>query len=82
MGTTPTIREIPSAARIRILLICPDCGQENVEFADRIRGACTYPCRGEGCDFRFDLLSPPRRSLARGLAEAWRKFYAALIPAG
>lgn len=82
MGHVPDIRDIASAARTRILLICPDCGEENVEFADRLRGRGFYVCAGEGCDFRFDLAAGPRRSLTRGFAEAWRRFYAALSPAG
>jgi transposase-like protein len=81
MGTIPNIREIPSAARIRVLLICPDCGQENVEFADRLRGTSIYYCTGDGCDYRFDLVGGPRKSFVQGFAEAWRRFYAALTPA-
>ena len=39
MGDMSNIRQLMSAARSRILLICPDCGQEHLEYADKLRGA-------------------------------------------
>jgi hypothetical protein len=82
MGDISNIRQLMSAARSRILLICPDCGQEHLEFADRLRGSRFYSCTGDGCDYRFDLISGPRPSFLQGLAAALRRFYAAVIPAG
>lgn len=67
-------RQIQSAARI--VLICPDCGHENSEFADVLRGTRFYACRGDGCCYSFDL-ADPRREIGRGFAEACRRFYAA-----
>jgi hypothetical protein len=81
MGTIPDIREIPAAARGRILLICPDCGQENVAFADKLRGTTSYDCTGEGCSYRFDLVSVRRKSVVQAFTEAWRRVYATLNPA-
>lgn len=76
------IRQLVAVARSRVLLICPDCGQEHTEFADKLRGSRFYACTGDGCDYRFDLLEGPRSSMLQGLAAAWRRFYAALIPTG
>jgi transposase-like protein len=76
------IRQLVSAARSRILLICPDCGQEHVEFADKLRGLRFYSCTGDGCDYRFDLLSGPPASPLQRIIAAWRRFYAAFMPAG
>ena len=76
------IRQLVSAARSRILLICPDCGQEHLEFADKLRGMPLYVCSGDGCDYHFDLIDGPRNNTYQGFAAAWRRFYAALIPAG
>jgi hypothetical protein len=76
------IRQLISAARSRILLICPDCGYEHLEFADKLRGTRFYACSGDGCDYRFDLLEGPRSTMLQGFAAAWRRFYAALIPTG
>jgi transposase-like protein len=81
MGETANIRQIPTAARTRILLICPDCGAENAEYADRLRGMSSYACAGDECGYRFDLLNGARKNLLQGFAEAMRRFYAALIPA-
>ena len=74
MGDTPDIRQIRSAARI--LLICPDCGQENSEFADKLRGMNSYACAADGCDYLFDL-AVPRKDFGKGFAEACKRFYAA-----
>jgi hypothetical protein len=82
MGDISNIRQLMSAARSRILLICPDCGQEHLEFADRLRGSRFYACTGDGCDYRFDLVAGPRPTALQGFAAALRRFYAALIPAG
>jgi hypothetical protein len=60
----------------RIVMICPDCGQENSEFAEAFRGMRFYPCSGDGCSYSFDLAGPGKRA-GSGLAEACRKFYAA-----
>ncbi len=76
------IRQLVAVAKSRVLLICPDCGQEHTEFADKLRGSRFYACTGDGCDYRFDLLEGPRGSALQGLAAAWRRFYAALIPTG
>jgi hypothetical protein len=69
------IRQVQSAARI--LLICPDCGQETAEFADTLRGLRAFYCAGDGCDFIFDLAGP-RRDFGSGFADAWRRFCAAI----
>jgi hypothetical protein len=79
MGHNPNFRQIHAAARI--LLICPDCGQENVEYADKLRGMSFYSCPGDGCDYRFDLMSDPRKNLLQGFVDMWKRFYAAFIPA-
>jgi hypothetical protein len=68
------ISQIRSTARI--VMICPDCGQENSEYAERLRGTRFYACAGEGCDYSFDLAGPGKRA-ANSLAEACKKFYAA-----
>jgi hypothetical protein len=80
MGNATNIRQIPSAARTRILMICPDCDQENLEFADKLREMSFYSCGGDGCDYRFDLMSGQRKNFIHGLAEAWKKFFAAFVP--
>ncbi len=68
------IPQVQSSARI--LLICPDCGHENSEFADVLRGTRIYACRGDGCHYSFDLAGP-RREIGKGFAEACKRFYAA-----
>ena len=82
MEDLANIRRLVSAAKSRILLICPDCGQEHLEFADKLRSMRFYACRGEGCDYRFDLVAGPHSTVRQGFAALWRRFYAALIPAG
>jgi hypothetical protein len=74
MGDAPDLRQIQMTARI--LLICPDCGHENAEFADTLRGIGSYSCRGDGCDYSFDLAGP-RKDFGRGFTEACKRFYAA-----
>jgi hypothetical protein len=82
MEDLANIRRLISAAKSRILLICPDCGQEHLEFADQLRSARFYACHGEGCDYRFDLSvdGRPRRYL-RDLAEAFKRRFAVFYPA-
>jgi transposase-like protein len=82
MGDISNIRQLVSAARSRILLICPDCGQEHVEFADRLRGSRFYSCTGDNCDYRFDLVAGPRTTYLQRIVAAWRRFYTAFMPAG
>ncbi len=74
------IRKIQSTARI--LLICPDCGEENSEFADTLRGMSTYYCNGEGCDYIFDLAPGRRMVFGQGFVEACKRFYAAVATLG
>ncbi len=81
MADISNIRQLVSVARSRILLICPDCGQEYAEFADRLRGARYFSCVGDGCDYRFDLIAGPRNSFVQRLGYAWRKLFATFIPA-
>lgn len=61
----------------RILLICPDCGHENAEFAERLRAIGAYYCGGDGCDYIFNLAAGERRDFGKGFAEAIRWFSAA-----
>jgi hypothetical protein len=68
----PQIR--PSA---RILLICPDCGHENAEFADALRALSSYYCNGDECDYIFDITGGERRNFGKQFAETCRRFYAA-----
>jgi hypothetical protein len=74
MADGSDIRHIRSAARI--LLICPQCGQENAEFADTLRALDSYACAGDDCSFSFDLAGP-RRGEGKGFIETCKKFYAA-----
>ena len=67
---------ISQISTARIVMICPDCGQENSEFAETLRGMRFYACTGEGCGYSFNLAGPGKRS-ANSLAEAFKKFYAA-----
>jgi hypothetical protein len=61
-------------------MICPLCGHENLEVTSSVRWG-SYPCNGDGCDYRFDPAGAPRQSVAEGFAAMWRRFYAALSPA-
>jgi len=61
----------------RILLICPDCGEENSEYADVLHGLGTYYCRGDTCDYIFDLDGGQRRDFGKSFVAACRRFYAA-----
>ena len=82
MDDISNIRQLIAVAKSRVLLICPNCGQEHLEFADRLHGTRFYACSGDGCDYRFDLVEGPRSTVLQGFAAAWRRFYAALIPTG
>jgi hypothetical protein len=75
------IRQLVSAARSRILLICPDCGQEHMEFADGLRGSRFFNCTGDECDYRFDLVSGPQGGPLQRFIYAWRRLFAAFLPA-
>jgi hypothetical protein len=75
MEEAPSIRKIRSAARI--LLICPDCGHENSEFAETLRGTGIFYCNGDACDYIFDLAPRQRRDFGKGFADACKRFYAA-----
>ena len=68
-------RQNRSAARV--LLICPACGQENSVRADTLRTMPSYACGGDGCSYDFDLAGT-RRGASEGLAEAMRRFHAAV----
>lgn len=76
MGDTPDIRQAHATARI--LLICPDCGYENAEYAQMLQGKRTFYCTGEGCDYIFDL--GLRQDFGAGFADLCKRFYAALHP--
>ena len=73
------IRQVRAAARI--LLICPDCGHENAEYAQTLRGKGTFYCVGEDCDYIFDLVPGRQHDLGASFAEWCRRFYAALYSA-
>jgi hypothetical protein len=55
MGFNPAVWRSRSVERARVLLICPHCGHETPEYVDELRGITSYSCRGDGCDYRFDL---------------------------
>jgi rubredoxin len=69
------IRQVQTTARI--LLICPECGQENSEFAEALRRISTFYCSGEDCDYIFDLAPGRPSDVGRGFIDACRRFYAA-----
>jgi hypothetical protein len=81
MADISNIRQLVSVARTRILLICPDCGQEHAEFADKLRGMRFYSCTGDACDYRFDLVAGPRGNFLQRFVYAWRRLFAVFIPA-
>jgi hypothetical protein len=70
-------RLIRSAKRIRIVFICPHCGLETPEFVERLRGESFYSCRGEGCDYHFDLKSGPHKALVEEVSETCARLDAA-----
>jgi predicted RNA-binding Zn-ribbon protein involved in translation (DUF1610 family) len=76
------IRQLVSAARAQILLICPECGQEHMEFADKLRASRFYACIGDECGYRFDLMSGPGGTTFQRFVYAWRRLFAAISPAG
>jgi transposase-like protein len=69
------IRQTQSGGRI--VMICPNCGQENSEAAEELRGMRFYACAGDGCDYTFDLTGTSKR-VGNGFVEACKRFYAAL----
>ena len=79
MSDIPDILRIQAPARI--LLICPDCGHENSEVADRLRGKSDFTAGGDGCDYSFDFAAAPR-DVGQGFAQLLRRFYAAFYPPG
>jgi hypothetical protein len=79
MGDGADIRQVRAAARI--LLICPECGHENAEYAQTLQGKGIFYCVGEGCDYIFDLFPGRQHDLGLGFAEWCRRFYAALYSA-
>jgi len=64
----------------RIVLICPDCGQENSVFASALRTTNTYCCNAEDCDYIFDIACRGHSDFSSGFVDAWKRFYAALYP--
>ncbi|MFZ3358109.1 MAG: hypothetical protein WCA56_20580 [Xanthobacteraceae bacterium] len=72
------IPQVQSTARI--VLVCPDCGQENSEFAEALRGLTAYYCNGEDCDYIFDLVPARRDDFGGGFIEACKRFYTAFYP--
>jgi hypothetical protein len=68
------IPQVRSSARI--LLVCPDCGHENTEFAERLQAAGMFYCTGEGCDYIFALDGGRGRTFS-GFMDAVKSFYAA-----
>jgi predicted RNA-binding Zn-ribbon protein involved in translation (DUF1610 family) len=77
MGDIPDTWPIPAAGRTRVLLICPECGHEATEFADKLRAVKFYACPEDGCDYRFDLVMVPRRDFVKEFADACKRFYTA-----
>jgi hypothetical protein len=80
MGDSADIRQVRAAARI--LVVCPDCGHENAEYAKTLRGKGTFYCSGDGCDYIFDLAPGERQDFGKRFAELCRKFFAAFDMAG
>ncbi len=78
MGDSPAISRADATARI--LLICPDCGHENAEYAQMLQSKSLFYCSGDGCDYIFEF--GRRDDFGIGFAELCRRFYAALHPVG
>lgn len=74
-------RLIRSAKRIRILFICPRCGNEAAEFVETLRRSSVYRCRGDGCGYHFDLKAGPHRELVKGFDETYARLDAIFDPA-
>jgi hypothetical protein len=79
MADGADIRQVRAAARI--LLICPDCGHENAEYAQTLQGRAIFYCVGEGCDYIFDIVPGRRHDLGASFAEWFRRCCAALYSA-
>jgi hypothetical protein len=71
------IRQTQSGARI--VMICPNCGQENSETAEELHGMRFYACSGDDCDYTFDLAGPSKHA-GHGFVEACKRLYAAFYP--
>lgn len=71
------LNQIETAARI--VLICPDCGQENAVFASALRATTTYCCNAEDCDYIFEI-GRRHDDFSGGFVEACKRFYAAFYP--
>ena len=76
MADSHDIRHAHASARI--LLICPNCGHENAEYAQVLRGKSTFYCTGDGCDYIFEL-APGRGT---SFAELCKRLYATLYLTG
>ena len=76
MADSRDIRQAHAAARI--LLIGPECGHENTEYAQMLQGKSTFYCTGDGCDYIFEL--DPNRGTR--FAELCRHLYATLYSTG
>lgn len=63
-------------ATARILLICPDCGHENAEYAQMLQSKKVFYCSGDDCDYIFELGS--RQDYGTSFTELCRRFYATL----
>jgi len=59
MGFAPNTWRFRSPERARVVLVCPQCGQETPEYAEKLRGLSSYDCDADGCDYRFALAAPP-----------------------
>jgi hypothetical protein len=79
MGTFADILHFRPVAGARIVLVCPHCGQEAQESAEKLRGNEIYHCRGDGCDYRFDLMVGARKDYLDSFAKACRRFYATFL---
>ncbi len=73
------IRQVQTSARI--LLICPECGQENSESADTLRRMSTFYCTGEDCDYIFDLVPGRCTDVGKTFVDACKRFYASFYTA-
>jgi hypothetical protein len=65
MGFKPDLWRLRTAERPRIVLICPDCGHETPEYVHRLRSMTFYQCRGDDCDYRFELTARAEMALPR-----------------
>jgi hypothetical protein len=74
MGDGPAIGRADATARI--LLICPDCGHENAEYAQMLQNKSIFYCSGDGCDYIFEI--GRREDFGMDFGELCRPFYATL----